>query len=64
MTYAEFKRLDTYTEAESVQLVDEYGVEIDDSTPEEELEKMDVNGYWHESGHLTIELGESIEEFL
>lgn len=64
MTYAEFKRLDTYKNAEVIELVDENGNQIDYGISEEELEKMDVKGYFVKNKWLTLELGESIEEFL
>ena len=35
-------------------------IEIDDNIPEEELDGMDVKGYFIKSGWLTLELGESI----
>lgn len=64
MTYAEFKRLDTYKNAEVIELVNENGNQIDYDISEEELEKMDVKGYFVKNKWLTLELGESIEEFL
>lgn len=63
MTYAEFKRLDVYKTACVVEIVNEDGVEIDDSVPEEELDGMDVKAYFVKSGFLSLELGESIAEF-
>ena len=43
--------------------MNENGIEIDDSIPEEELNRMDVKAYFVEDGLLTLELGESIVEF-
>lgn len=63
MTYAEFKRLDVYKTADVVEIFNENGIEIDDSIPEEELNRMDVKAYFVEDGLLTLELGESIAEF-
>lgn len=63
MTYKAFKRLDIYKTADVVELFDEDGIEINDNIPEEELDEMDVKGYFVKSGWLTLELGESIEEF-
>ena len=63
MTYAEFKRLDVYKTADVVEIFNENGIEIDDNIPEEELDGMDVKGYFAKSGRLTLELGESIAEF-
>ena len=62
-SYAEFKRLDVYKTANVVELVNEDGIEIGDNIPEEELDGMDVKGYFVKGGWLTLELGESIEEF-
>ena len=56
MTYAEFKRLDIYKAAEN-------GIGIDANIPEEELNGMDVKGYFLKNGLLILELGESIAEF-
>ena len=64
MTYAEFKRLDVYKTADVVEIFDEDGIGIDNNIPEEELNGMDVKGYFVKDGRLTLELGESIEEFL
>ena len=64
MTYAEFKRLDVYKTADVVEIVDEKGVEFDSKIPEEELNGMEVKGYFVNGSWLTLELGESIEEFL
>ena len=64
MTYAEFKRLEVYKSATVVELFNENGVEIDDNIPEEKLNGMDVKGYHLKGTWLTLELGESIEEFL
>ena len=63
MTYAEFKRLDAYKTANVVKLVNEEGIKIDDNVPEEELDAMDVKGYFVKDGWITLELSESIEEF-
>ena len=63
MTYKAFKRLDVYKTADVVEIFDENGIEIDDNIPEEELDRMDVKGYFVKSGWLTLELGERIEEF-
>lgn len=63
LTYAEFKRLDVYNTADVVEIFNENGIEIDDNIPEEELDGMDVKGYFVKSGWLTLELGESIAEF-
>lgn len=63
MTYAEFKRLDVYKTADVVELFNEDGIEIDDNITEEELDGMDVKGYFLDGGQLSLELGESIEEF-
>ena len=46
-----------------VEIFDENGIEIDDNIPEEELDGMDVKGYFVKGGWLTLELGESIAEF-
>ena len=56
----------TYTGSEltrdfTVALLD--GIEIDYNIPEEELNGMDVKGYFVKGGWLTLELGESIAEF-
>lgn len=63
MTYKAFKRLDVYKTANVVEIFDENGIEIDDNIPEEELDGMDVKGYFVRGEWLTLELGESIEEF-
>ena len=63
LTYAEFKRLDVYKTANVVELFDEDGIEIDDDIPDEELDGMDVKGYFIKDRWLTLELGESIAEF-
>ena len=63
MTYAEFKRLDVYKTANVVEIFNANGIEIDDNIPEEELDGMDVKGYFVKGGWLTLELGESIAEF-
>ena len=63
MTYAEFKRLDTYKTATSVEIVNENGIKINNEIPEKKLNAMDVKGYFIKDGYLTLELGESIEEF-
>lgn len=63
MTYAEFKKLDVYKTANVVEFFNEDGIEIDDNIPDEELDGMNVNGYFVKGGWLTLELGESIEEF-
>lgn len=63
MTYAAFKRLDVYKTADVIEIFDEDGIEIDDNIPEEELDGMNVNAYYVKGGWLTLELGESIEEF-
>lgn len=63
MTYAEFKRLDVYKTADVVKIFDEDGIGIDNNIPEEELNGMDVKGYFVKDGWLTLELGESIAEF-
>ena len=63
MTYAEFKRLDIYKAADVVKIVDENGIGIDANIPEEELNGMDVKGYFLKNGLLILELGESIAEF-
>ena len=63
MTYAEFKRLDVYKTADVVEIVDENGIEINSNVAEEELNAMDVKGYFIKDGLLTLELGESIAEF-
>lgn len=62
MTYAEFKRTDIFKTADVVEIFNKNGVEIDDNTPEEELDGMDVKGYSIKSGWLTLDLGESIAE--
>ena len=64
MTYKAFKRLDVYKTADVVKIFDENGIEIDDNIPEEELDCMDVKAYFVKGGWLTLELGESIEEFI
>lgn len=63
MTYKAFKRLDIYKTADVVELFDEDGIEINDNIPEEELDGMDVKAYFLDGGQLSLELGESIEEF-
>lgn len=63
MTYKAFKRLDVYKTADVIEIFDENGIEIDDNIPEEELNGMDVKSYFVKGGKLTLELGESIEEF-
>jgi hypothetical protein len=63
MTYKAFKRLDVYKTANVVEIFDENGIEIDDNIPEKELNGMYVKGYFVKSGKLTLELGESVEEF-
>lgn len=63
MTYKAFKRLDVYKTADVIGIFDENGIEIDGNIPEEELNGMDVKGYFVKGGKLTLELGESIEEF-
>ena len=63
ITYKAFKRLDVYKAADVVEIFDENGIEIDDNIPEEELDGMDVKGYFVKGGLLTLELGESIAEF-
>lgn len=63
MTYAEFKRLEVYKTADVIEIVDEDGIEIDNSIQEEELDGMDVKGYFVKGGWLTLEVGESIAEF-
>ena len=63
LTYAEFKRLDVYKTADVVEIFDENGIEIDNNIPEEELDGMEVQAYFVNSGQLTLELGESIVEF-
>lgn len=64
MTYAEFKRTEIYKTADVVEIFDENGFEIDDKIPEEELNSMEVKAYFVKGGWLTLELGESIEEFI
>lgn len=64
MTYAEFKRLDIYKTADVVEFFNEDGIEIDSNIPEEELNGMDVKAYFVKGGVLTLELGESMEDFL
>lgn len=64
MTYAEFKRTGIYRTVDIVEIFNENGIEIDDSIPEEELDRMDVKAYYVKGGYLTLELGESIEEFI
>lgn len=63
MTYKAFKRLDVYKTVDVVEIFDENGIEIDDNIPEEELDRMDVKSYFVKGEKLTLELGESIEEF-
>lgn len=64
MTYAEFKRTEIYKTADVVEIFDEDGIEIDNNVPEEELDSMEVKAYFIKGGWLTLELGESIEEFI
>ena len=64
MTYAEFKRTEIYKTADVVEIFDEDGIEIDNNTPEEELDSMEVKAYFIKGGWLTLELGESIEDFI
>lgn len=63
MSYAEFKRTEVFKAAKVIKLVDEDGVEFSDKISEKELDVMDVQGYCVIDEHLTIALGESIEEF-
>lgn len=63
MTYAEFKKLDIYKMAHVIEIVDEDGIEINNSIPEENLNKMDVKAYYIKRGWLSLELGGSIAEF-
>lgn len=64
MTYAEFKRLDVYKTVDVIEIIDENGIEIDNNIPEEELDGIEVQSYFVNGSWLTLELGESIEEFL
>lgn len=64
MTYAEFKRTEIYKTADVVEIFDEDGIEIDNNIPEEELDSMEVKAYFIKGGWLTLELGESIEDFI
>lgn len=64
MTYAEFKRTEIYKTADVVEIFDEDGIEIDNNIPEEELDSMEVKAYFIKGGWLTLELGESMEDFI